>query len=86
MEPNLNYLNLNVDLTVFGFFVNFLPFFPFDLLVGVSLRLRDVVSVFVVLDRLITSSCMSQTKSKIPLGNIIVFLIYWIKLTLSSPE
>lgn len=59
------YLNLNDALTVFGFFVYFLPFFPFNLLVGVSLRLREVVSVFVVLDRLITSSFNSKNKQTI---------------------
>lgn len=60
-----NYLNLNVDLTVFGFFVCFLPLlFPFNFWFGVSLR--DVVSVFVVLDKLITSSFMygNQTKQQ----------------------
>lgn len=53
----LFYRNLKIERGVFGCLARFLPFrFPLTLLVGVSLRLRDVVSVFVVLDTLITSS------------------------------
>lgn len=52
------YLNLNVLLTTFGGFDLRLPrLFPLvTLFVGVPLRLREVVSVLLVLVRLITSS------------------------------
>lgn len=52
------YLNLNVLLTTFGVFVFLRPRrLPFvSLLVGVPLRLRDVVSVLLVLVKLIISS------------------------------
>lgn len=57
------YLNLNVLLTTFGAFVFFLPrLLPFvTLFVGVPLRLRDVVSVLLVLVKLIMSSCSGST-------------------------
>lgn len=77
------YRNLNDVLTVFGFFDLF-PFFPFNLLVGVSLRLRDVVSVFVVLDRLITSSFIPRDKRM--KNASIAFALQWWELTFSSPE
>lgn len=72
------HVNLYNGLTVFGTLRRLPRLLPFALIVGVPLRLRDIVSVLLALVRLVASSCkqLIETKKK----PHVVTELYWLFL------